>query len=348
MDRNEILDKIRRLREGEILDDAELGDILEANGCYSLLSKMPLQKIKTAVFAVVNNAIVKVIYKECEPVFAELKDIPYAVIKGAVLSEQIYGSPALRKSGDIDLLIVPENLEKVKDVLKKHGFIQGRVIEDRIIPYTRVEQIYQKTYTHQAAAFVKATDNRMCPFVNVDVNLDIFWGESKVRADMREFLSHTEKTQVCGVEVNKLTPVYECISLCMHHYKDLNSLYLLADGVISLSLFCDIDGYFTRVQPKAKEFSEICGRLGVVEYIAFCLWHTNNVFPSETLKKYLDMFVNEKINDVIKRIGLCDEEYKILDGGISGWIFNEAFKEKFNSLLTEKDRAKIELNRKYM
>ena len=162
----------------------------------------------------------------------------------------------------------------------KMKYIQGRVIGDRIVHYTRAELIYQKTYTHQVAAFVKATGNRMCPFVNVDVNLDIFWGESKVHADMREFLSHMEKTILYGVEVNRLSPVYECISLCMHHYKDMNSLYLLADSGISLSLFCDLDGYFSQVKPDAKELRETCDMLGVTGYITFCLWHTNRVFHS--------------------------------------------------------------------
>ena len=207
MDRLEILDGIRKIRSGESFDRAELAGILEAHGCYALLSKMPCGKKKAAVFAAVNNSIIRNRFTECAAVFKELEDIPYAVIKGAVLSERIYGSPAMRKSGDIDLLVAPDNLDAVKKILTNHGFIQGRVIGDKIVPYTRAELIYQKTYTHQAAAFVKSTDNRMCPFVNVDVNLDIFWGESKVHADMQEFLRHTEKTMMFGEEIYRLHPV---------------------------------------------------------------------------------------------------------------------------------------------
>lgn len=200
MDRLEILDSIRKLRSGEAFDDAELAGILEAHACYALMAKMPCGKMNAAVFTAVNNSIIKNRFAECAPIFEELKGIPYAVIKGDVLSDRIYGIPAMRKSGDIDLLIVPDNLDAVKRILKNHGFIQGRVSGDKIVPYTRAELVYQKAYTHQAAAFVKSTDNRMCPFVNVDVNLDIFWGESKVHADMLEFLSHTEITELYGVK----------------------------------------------------------------------------------------------------------------------------------------------------
>lgn len=348
MDRLEILDGIRRLRAGESFDNAELAGILEVHGCYALLSKMPCGKMKATVFAAVNNNIVKRRFFECAPVFEELKEIPYAVIKGAVLSERIYGSPAMRKSGDIDLLVAQDDLDAVKKILKKHGFIQGRVTDDRIVPYTRAELVYQKTYTHQAAAFVKSTDNRMCPFVNVDVNLDIFWGESKAHADMREFLNNTETTELYGVKFRRLSPVQEFISLCMHHYKDLNSLYLLADNRINLSLFCDIDRYLTCVKPDVKQLRKVCDKLGVTGYITFCLWHTNCVFPSEITDDYLKIFPVCEAKDLIERIGLCEDEYKSLRSGISKMLFDDAFAQELDAMLTENDRKKIEVNRKYM
>lgn len=348
MDRLEILDGIRKLRSGEAFDNAELAEILEEHGCYALMAKMPSGKMNTAVFAAVNNSIIKSRFTECAPVFEEFQEIPYAVIKGAVLSDRIYGSPAMRKSGDIDLLIAPDDLDVVKRILKKHGFVQGRVSGDKIIPYTRAERVYQKTYTHQAAAFVKATNNRMCPFVNVDVNLDIFWGESKVHADMREFLSHTEMTELYGVKLKKLNPVQEFISLCMHHYKDLNSLYLLYDSRISLSLFCDIDGYIKQARPDIDELKNTCDRMGISDYIAFCLYHTNRIFPSDITERYLRVFSFDMSNEIFSRIGLCDDEYKLLDGGVSRWLFDRGFMTHLEVLLDEKDRMKIETNRRFM
>lgn len=348
MDRLEILDGIRKLRAGEVFDNAELAEILESHGCYALMAKMPCGKMNAAVFAAVNSSVIKSRFIECASIFEELNEIPYAVIKGAVLSERIYGSPAMRKSGDIDLLISPDDLDVVKRILKNHGGVQGCVSGDKIIPYTRAELVYQKTYTHQAAAFVKATDNRICPFVNVDVNLDIYWGESKVHADMREFLSHTETTELYNVKFKRLSPVQEFISLCMHHYKDLNSLYLLAGSSINLSLFSDMDGYLVRVKPDAKELRNACDKLGVTGYITFCLWHTNCVFPSEITEEYLKIFPVCEAEDLIERIGLCEDEYKTLRGGISKRLFDDAFAQELDAMLTESDRKKIAVNRKYM
>lgn len=34
-------------------------------------------------------------------------------------------------------------------------------------------------------------------------------------------------------------------------------------------------------------------------------------------------------------------------GGVSSWVFDNEFKNKLNSILTEYDKKKIEINKKY-
>ncbi len=245
-------------------------------------------------------------------------------------------------------MISPSNIEKIKEKLIVHGFVQGFVEDDKIIPYTRNELIYQMVYTHQIASFVKETGNRVCPFVNIDINLDIMWGESSVHTDMDEFLKHTTPHEIFGIKVLKLEPVYEFISLCMHHYKDLNSLYLLAESGIKLSLFCDIYYYITNVSPDIAELKKISDSLGVTDYIAFCLYHTNRIMESEKINEYLEVFRPDDALGILNRFGLAEDEYKYPDFVVSDCLFSTNFTEKFNALLTEKDRKKIEINRKYM
>lgn len=54
------------------------------------------------------------------------------------------------------------------------------------------------------------------------------------------------------------------------------------------------------------------------------------------------------VSYLLNRIGLTEDEYKYLDFGVSDYIFDSNFTTKYNELLTEKDRRKIETNRKYM
>lgn len=77
----------------------------------------------------------------------------------------------------------------------------------------------------------------------MDVNYDIFWGERDEQADMDAFLTNLRNIAIEGVEVRELAPEEEFISLCLHHYKDMNSVYLLSMGNLRLSLLCDIYYY---------------------------------------------------------------------------------------------------------
>lgn len=340
MNKETLLNNIRRLAAGEAVEDEETVRFLEAHGCYYLLSRIPSYKGEMTL--VVNGAAAKTRYKSCEGVFADLQNIPYAVIKGAVLSNEIYGSPKYRMSGDIDLLIAPEDADRVKAILTDHGFVQGRVENDTIVPYTRQELIYQRTFTHQTAAFVKPTGGKLCPFVNVDVNLDIFWGESKRKTDMRAFLAHTEPYKVCGTEIRKLRPVYEFISLCMHHYKDCNSLYLLADRGVKLSLFCDLYCYLTNVRPVSAELTEACEALGVGDYVAYCIHHTRLLFGG------VDEYQMDADGAVYDRFGLTEEEYKYPGFGVSDMVLDEGLRARLTETFTEQDWKKIEVNRRFM
>ena len=220
MNYSDTIEKIRKSAQGEDFCDDELCKLILDNGCYYLLSKSEKYASKRMIQVVMNSVVVSQRYKVCKKVFEDLNDIPYAHIKGAALSERIYGNPAYRMSGDIDLLVTPEYSDKVKSVLLENGFVQGRLSGDKIVPYSRRELIYQKSFSHQLAQFIKATGSNICPFVCVDVNLDIVWGEGNFSVDMSDFagnMLHTEDCLINGIALRRLKPVYEFISLCMHH-----------------------------------------------------------------------------------------------------------------------------------
>lgn len=52
----------------------------------------------------------------------EAADIPLLPFKGALLSIQAYGSPALRMYGDLDLLVQPKHLDKATQLLQESGY----------------------------------------------------------------------------------------------------------------------------------------------------------------------------------------------------------------------------------
>ena len=351
MNYSDTIEKIRRLAQGENVCDDALCKLLLDNGCYYLLSKSEKYASKRMIQVAMNSVVVSQRYKVCKKVFEDLNDIPYAHIKGAALSERIYGNPAYRMSGDIDLLVTPEYSDKVKSVLLENRFVQGRLSGDKIVPYSRRELIYQKSFSHQLAQFIKATGSNICPFVCVDVNLDIVWGEGDFSIDMSDFagnMLHTEDCLINGIALRRLKPVYEFISLCMHHYKDMNSIYLIADRGINLSEYCDIYFYLANVMPDADELAKTAAKYEVSEYIYYCAYYANEIFRDERIRRYLEKSESETAKKLIDCYGLNESERKVWDVPFYERLLDNGFKERFFDSLSAEDKKKVQINREMM
>lgn len=348
----QIINSIAELAKDENAD-LSLAPLLYKSGCFYLLSKLELNNdfaAKLQAALALNMLYVKERYRVCKPIFEQLNcsSIPYAVIKGAVLSLGAYGSVAFRSSGDIDLLITRNHVDTVKSILLENGFVQGRVTDHGIVPYTRREIIFQASLSHQTAPFVKATRNQFCPYINVDVNLDLFWGESSQKADMNFVLSKTEPTELCGVTINKLIPEMEFISLCLHHYKDMNSLYLLARSGLRLDEFCDLYFYLKQQQLDLDTLLAFTEKLKAKEYLYYCLFYVYQIFHDPVLEPYLENFRTPAGKNLLKRFGLAEEEYALWDLPFSERLLSENLPEYLISLLGAEKIEKIRLNRQMM
>ena len=191
--------------------------------CLSTLNNLPFLTAPKLY----NRSITKKRFEVCREIF-EAIHFPYAIIKGAVLSQTIYNDPFIRLSNDIDILINRNYADDLKKILLSHGFVQSRIINNQIVPFTREEILFQSTFTHQMAPYIRPLPNKASAFVNLDVNIDIFWGESNTKASMDYVLSQTIDYKLFDICFKKLSVEMEFVQLCMHHYKDMNSLFLLS------------------------------------------------------------------------------------------------------------------------
>ena len=83
-----------------------------------------------------NSLIHRLKYRECSCIFESI-NFPYAVVKGAVLSQNIYGSAKYRSPGDIDILVSNQDFDKLNKILENNGFLQGFVKGSDIVPFDR-------------------------------------------------------------------------------------------------------------------------------------------------------------------------------------------------------------------
>lgn len=348
MTSNEIIKAIRALANGTPTD-IDISDFLYRNHCFYILSKLPSAQQHKRFIAekALNRIAVKERYKALKPLFEKL-NIPYAVIKGAVLSDMAYADPFARSSGDIDILIRKQDTDIIKDILCSLDFIQGRVTSNGVVPFSREEILFHNISTHQIAPYIKETKNPVCPYINLDVNTDIFWGESEKKADMDFVLSHREASSLFEIPFFKLNKEMEFISLCLHHYKDMNSLYLLAGGSFRLGLFYDIYYYLRNAKPNPRLLKEISTRLDVGKYIYVCIYHTQEIFDDPIMAPYLDAIFPEKDASLLDCFGLTAKERKSWDITLLERIFHSDLPQYVLNKLSQEEKDKIRINQQYM
>lgn len=349
MNNKNVLEEIRLLINSPGICTDSVFDLLYKHKCLYLLSRVTNNSERCSVYLATNQMIQEFRYNNCKKIFDHLNNsMPYAVIKGAALSNSIYGKPFYRLSGDIDILVSRENTNKIAEILAENGFQQGRVVNEEITPSSREDIIYHRLNTHQMASFQKETDFLLSPFVAVDVNFDVTWGEEKKKINLEDFLIHTESTSIYNVTVKKLSPIYEFISMCMHHYKDMNSIYLLYRNGFRLYEFSDIYFYLIRENIDPNSLKEAGRQFDVIQYIYYCIYYTNELFPDHRLKRYLDILCSPKGMDLLNCFGLSEEERHIWQIPFLDRVFATNFKEQFLKHLTDKDLKKIKANTKYM
>ena len=265
-------------------------------------------------------------------------------MKGAALSKTIYMNPSIRISGDIDILIHPKNLDALNALLISHGFKQGKIVNNRIQPFTRKELLFHALFTHQVAPYVKNIGNPLWPYINIDVNIDIMWGEYEGQTDMEYVLTQAQQTSLFEFPVQTFIPPMEFIALCLHHYKDMNSLYLLSRGSLRIGAFCDIYDYLRFVKPSFTEVHQLSHILGVEPYINACLKLTNILFGDPLILDYIIPQEETFGMDLSDFYGLNDKERKTWNIDIWERLFHPNLPKYIREQLTEDDLKKIKIN----
>ncbi len=319
----------------------ELSAFLKRHKCYYLLSKIKNNGYDTLI----NSIALKTRYNDCKSIFEQI-NFPYAIIKGAALSSTLYKNPYIRQSGDIDILISRNNVDELERILLSNGFIQGRITEMGIKPFSREEKIYYSVNTHQIAPFMKSTNSKIIPCVSFDVNLDILWGEHSKETDMSYVLEHLATFELFGHNLYKLSPEMEFVALCMHHYKDMNSIYLLVKGSLCLGLFCDVNDYICNVSMNLCELQEICEKLGVGKYVYECIKLTYQIFNNNETYKYLTCLKKYEDKLLDNTFGLNDKERKTWTIPLLERIFHLNLSEYIWQMLSEDEINKIKVNHK--
>lgn len=267
---------------------------------------------------------------------------PYALIKGEALSIQSYGKEGVRLSSDIDILLSRKVLPNFKNLLMENGFISA--------PLSRADNIFMLTCTHQIAPWTK--DLQPWGSITVDINFDIFWGEYEgKRIDIEQFLADSIEMQIYGVKFKTLTPLKSMVQLVLHHYKEMNSLYILSrHNCINYNMFRDVYHLWknNQVEISLDKLMDISLEYGIVPYTFYILYFTNTIFNDPDLEKYVLAFKTYEGECLLDYYGLTLKERKRWKVDFLTRLHSEDIYALIKNDLTESDYEKIKANQRIL
>lgn len=287
-----------------------------------------------------NESICKIRFKYLNEFFYDIKDLSYAIVKGEVLSILAYQYPSARHLGDIDILLSRKKLNMVTDILQKMGFAS--------LICSRKEHIMMLSTSHQLEPWKK--DIQPWGRIEVDLNFDIFWGEYEgKRIDIEEFLSDTVEMEIYGVKVKTLPPIKAMIQLILHHYKDMNSLFLLATRKnIKYDMFKDVY-YLLKNNINTITLDKLYAmsiEYEIIPYVFYVLYYTGQVFEDDILRQYIEAFRTPEGESLLNCYGLCAKERHEWKYVFKTRLESNNLYELIKDDLTERDKEKIAVNKR--
>lgn len=242
---------------------------------------------------------------------SDLKEFPYAIIKGPVLAVLAYGDEKARDYHDIDFLVPKELRKDFIAILEKNGFLADvRNPDGSFRKLTRKEQIILMN-SHQDIDYIKIQGDI---FVDIDINYDMFWGEYiGKRIDIRnDILSETFTMNVFGQEVKVVSRAKNFIQLCLHHYREMNAIYLykLTNPFVQAK-FRDVYYLFQNMSEEdLEELYILIDRFEMANYIFYVVYHTYQFYKEDVLKHFLKRYETPKAQQLLNSYGLTVGERK--------------------------------------
>lgn len=347
-----VIDAIRALARGE-QPPFDISEILYRHRCFYWLNALTVPTVytrKAREAQTLHRIALRERYRTCAPLFDSLEHagVPYAVIKGAPLALAAYGDEGMRFSSDIDLLIARADSDMLGAAAREQGFVHGRITPQGAHVFSRQEQLFYAAMTHQIAPYIKRTGNPLCPHINVDINVDLMWGESTRKLDPALALRYTRTVMIGGTAVRVLSDEAAFIQLCLHHYKDMNSLVLLTNGKLRLSLFCDIYYVVKRSAPNRKRLAALCDEWGVSPYVAYCLHYTHALFPDPALRELYEAIGAHCADALLNSYGLTDSERREWDIPFPERLFCDSLAAHIRERASATELAKLDTNHHYL
>lgn len=146
-----------------------------------------------------------------------------------------------------------------------------------------------------------------------------------------------------------MPPIKAMIQLILHHYKDMNSIFLLATRKsIKYDMFKDVY-YLLKNNLDAIPLDRLyamSAEYEIIPCVFYVLYYTGQVFDDEIFKQYIEAFRTPKGEALLNCYGLCAKERKEWKCDFKTRLEADNLYDLIKDDLTEKDHEKITINKR--
>ncbi len=204
-------------------------------------------------------------------------DRKFAMLKGAYLCH--YYPDGYRTSNDVDLLVSPNDVSIIGNLLVSEGFVQGNIKNGEFVPATRKEIIESKMLRGETVPYIKEVNLPFMRYFEVDINYSLDYKNGNIDI-LSEMLSKASMKNVNGHSIMMLDDSDFFIHLCAHLYKEATSLpWIEMHRDMTLYKYCDI--YMLLSDMSYKQLNNIFERakaLNLEKICAYAILETNDLF----------------------------------------------------------------------
>ncbi len=233
----------------------------------------------------------------------EAGGIPHAARKGVVLDLNAYGDTRSRFFYDVDVMVAPESIDKVDDVMRALGYEVGVFDLENvaIIPHSRSQILQYKLSPDHLPRYGRLCEDPLVKYIEVDFATSLTWYGSDYQIPPDVAFRHLSKYWLPGQEnpITAFSPDFQLVDHSMHLFREayLESS-IKAGNDVSLSAFLDVALLWNKFQEIYCEerFRRLIGDLGIARPIAWVIAHTDRVWGTNILHQ-------------LKLEGLADEQW---------------------------------------
>lgn len=165
-------------------------------------------------------------------------EVPYAFMQESRLC---YMYPlGCRSSNHVNILLNRKDFDAVGAAMYAHGFVQGHIVDQALIPATRIEMIQFRTTYRDALSFVKEVSLPHLPFAAVDLHFSL---PKRNTSDDTAFklLANRELYQTQSAYAYTMNRYDFVLHLCVQIYKEASEItWVRMNQRMSIYKFMDL------------------------------------------------------------------------------------------------------------